>query len=134
MINSAFFLLWFVFGRSFQYLLHATALFSEKMLAILARYGNRWIRTSNCHSWFCGDIRGLYHPKFLYNKGKGFYSILYIIWAWTIAEIRISYESFGEIRCSLLHEKAETFFSHTESTVFVRHSSEYETSDNNRKK
>ena len=34
---------------------------------------------------------------------------------------------------SLLHEKAETFFSHTESTVFVRHSSEYETSDNDRK-
>ena len=33
----------------------------------------------------------------------------------------------------LLHEKAETFFSHTESTFFVRHSSEYETSDNDRK-
>ena len=31
-------------------------------------------------------------------------------------------------RTSLLHEKAETFFSHTESTFFVRHSSEYETS------
>ena len=28
---------------------------------------------------------------------------------------------------SLLHEKAETFFWHTESTFFVRHSSEYET-------
>ena len=36
-------------------------------------------------------------------------------------------------RTSLLHEKAETFFSHTESTFFVRHSSEYETSDNDRK-
>ena len=34
---------------------------------------------------------------------------------------------------SLLQEKAETFFSHTESTIFVRHSSEYETSDNDRK-
>ena len=33
-------------------------------------------------------------------------------------------------RTSLLHEKAETFFSHTESTFFVRHPSEYETSDN----
>ena len=31
---------------------------------------------------------------------------------------------------SLLHEKAETFFSHTEGTVYIRHSSEYETSDN----
>ena len=29
---------------------------------------------------------------------------------------------------SPLHEKAETFFSHTESTLFVRHSSEYGTS------
>ena len=27
---------------------------------------------------------------------------------------------------SLLHEKAETIFSHTENTFFVRHSSEYE--------
>ena len=36
-------------------------------------------------------------------------------------------------RASLLHEKVETFFSHTESTFFVRHSSEYETSDNDRK-
>ena len=33
----------------------------------------------------------------------------------------------------ILHEKAEKFFSHTESTAFVRHSSEYETSDNNPK-
>ena len=30
-------------------------------------------------------------------------------------------------------EKAEIFFSHIESTFFVRHLSEYETSDNNRK-
>ena len=41
------------------------------------------------------------------------------------------FEAF--IDSSLLHEKAETFFSDTESTFFVRHSSEYETSDNDRK-
>ena len=36
-------------------------------------------------------------------------------------------------KISLLYEKAETFFSHTESTFCVRHSSEYEALDNGRK-
>ena len=31
------------------------------------------------------------------------------------------------------NEKAEAFFSHTERTFFIRHSSEYEMSDNDRK-
>ena len=34
---------------------------------------------------------------------------------------------------SPLQTKNDIILSHTESTVFVRHSSEYETSDNNRK-
>ena len=35
--------------------------------------------------------------------------------------------------CSLQHEKAVPCFNHTEKLFFVRHSSEYETSDSDRK-
>ena len=36
-------------------------------------------------------------------------------------------------RTSLQHEKAVPCFNHTEKLIFVRHSSEYETSDSDRK-